>query len=542
MTTPAATAEHEAAGSHPAPNRRTFAIISHPDAGKTTLTERLLLHGGAVREAGEVKSRKSARTAVSDWMALEQQRGISVSSTVLAFDAEGIRFNLLDTPGHADFSEDTYRTLWAADAAVMVLDAAKGLEPQTRKLFAVARRRGLPILTFVNKMDRPALEPLGLLDAVAEEMSLVPVPLTWPVGDGQDFAGVIDRVRRELVRFDRTADTTQLSTPERTPMADDPPGWQRDLLAAARDDVELLDAEHGVPDPHEPVDRERFLAGSVTPVLFGSALGNFGVAELLEAVRTLVPPPRPQPTRAGGTHPVNGGFVGQVFKVQANMNPRHRDRMAFVRVASGRFERGMSVTVARTGRRQQLKYAHQAFADDRETADEALPGDIVGVIGAGELQVGDTLSPDGRAELAEIPTFAPERFVVVRNRSSSTYKQFRTGLQQLDEEGVVHVLRRPDHGEREPILAGVGQLQFEVASHRLATEYGAEVTLEPGPWQIARRVDEDAARALRGQRGVAVAQDRNGQWLALFESQHALRWAQEDHPAVTFAPLGIVAE
>ena len=542
MPTTATAAEADGHPPHPAADRRTFAIISHPDAGKTTLTERLLVQGGAVREAGEVKSRKSARTAVSDWMALEQQRGISVSSTVLAFDAEGVRFNLLDTPGHADFSEDTYRTLWAADAAVMVLDAAKGLEAQTRKLFAVARRRGLPILTFVNKMDRPALEPLGLLDEVAREMDLTPVPLTWPVGDGADFAGVIDRVARELVAFERDRDASDARPARREPLEGDGSGWPAQLLAAARDDVALLDAEHGEPDPAEPVDREAFLAGRLTPVLFGSALGGFGVAELLQAVRTLAPAPRPQPTREGGVLPVDGSFVGQVFKVQANMNPRHRDRMAFVRVASGRFERGMSVTVARSGRRQQLKHAHQAFADERETADEALPGDIVGVVGAGELQVGDTLSPDGRAELAEIPTFAPERFVVVRNRASSTYKQFRAGVTQLDEEGVVHVLRRPEHGEREPILAGVGQLQFEVASHRLATEFGAEVTLEPAPWRLARIVDGEAAGALRGQRGVEVAQDRHGRWLALFDSEHALRWAQEDHPSVTFAPLGIVAE
>ncbi len=527
-------------------DRRTFAIISHPDAGKTTLTEKLLLFGGAVREAGAVKSRKSARTAVSDWMALEKERGISITSTVLAFDAAGKRFNLLDTPGHADFSEDTYRTLWAADAAVMVLDAAKGLEPQTRKLFAVARRRGLPIVTFVNKVDRPAMSPLGLMDAVAGEMSLTPVPLTWPVGDGPDFAGLIDRVRRELVAYDRTAGGATIGAEHREPLdADgerDPSRWPPSVLAPALEEVELLDAEHGVPDPDEPLDRDAFLAGELTPVLFGSALANFGVRALLDALAALAPAPRPQPTADGGLHPVEADFAGQVFKVQANMDPRHRDRMAFLRVASGEFERGMSATVARSGRTYHLKYAHQAFADDRETVDTALPGDIVGLVGAGELQVGDTLSADGKADLAPIPTFAPERFVVARNAASTKYKQFREGLRQLDEEGVVHVLRRPELGEQEPILAGVGQLQFEVAAHRMATEFGAEVRLEPARWRFARGIDAEVAGRLRGQRGVEVAFDRHGNWLALFESEHALRWAREDLPEATFAPLGLDGE
>lgn len=526
-------------------DRRTFAIISHPDAGKTTLTEKLLLFGGAVREAGAVKSRKSSRTAVSDWMALEKERGISVTSTVLAFDAAGRRFNLLDTPGHADFSEDTYRTLWAADAAVMVLDAAKGLEPQTRKLFAVARRRGLPILTFVNKVDRPAMSPLGLLDEIREEMALTPVPLSWPVGDGPDFAGVIDRVHRELVASDRTAGGATIGAERREPLDGgerDPSRWPAHVLDPALEDVELLDAEHGLPDPAEPVDRDAFLAGQVTPVLFGSALLNFGVRGLLDALAAIAPPPGPQAAADGGLHPVEGDFAGQVFKVQANMNPRHRDRMAFMRIASGRFERGMSAVVARSQRTHQLKYAHQAFADDRETVDAALPGDIVGLVNAGDLQVGDTLSADGKAELAAIPTFAPEQFAVVRNKHATRYKQFREGLRQLDEEGVVHVLRRPEHGDQEPVLAGVGQLQFEVAAYRLSAEFGAEVIVEPAPWRLARGVDESATQRLRGQRGVEVASDRHGRWLALFESPHALRWAIEDHPDVTFAPLGLDGE
>ncbi|HVM13401.1 MAG TPA: peptide chain release factor 3 [Egibacteraceae bacterium] len=517
--------------------RRTFAIISHPDAGKTTLTEKFLLYSGAVHEAGAVKSRKLARTATSDWMELEKQRGISISSTVLHFSYGGWDFNLLDTPGHADFSEDTYRTLCAADAAVMVLDSAKGLEPQTLKLFKVCRERGLPIVTFVNKCDRPGLAPLQLLDEISSQIGLEPVPLTWPVADGADFAGVVDRRAGELVRFDRTAHGATMGQEHRVSCDKaEPDGCPPDRWQAAFEELELLDLEG------RELARDAFLAGSQTPVFFGSALANFGVRLLLEGFAELAPAPAAQPVAEPAevyTRPVDAPFAGLVFKVQANMDPRHRDRIAFLRVNSGRFERGMTAKLARTGRPYQLKYAHQLFARDRETVDVAVPGDIVGIVNAADLQVGDTLYTGPKVAFPPIPTFAPERFATVRNRDSGRYKQFRAGLQQLDEEGVVHVLRRPDFGDQEPIFAGVGQLQFDVAAYRMANEFGCEISLSPAPWQLARETDPEHADALRRQRQCLLVEDRYGRTLVLFASDYALQWAREDHPDVAFRELGL---
>jgi peptide chain release factor 3 len=522
-----------------AARRRTFAIISHPDAGKTTLTEKFLLFAGAVQEAGAVKSRKAARTAVSDWMALEQQRGISITSTVLGFDFAQWRFNLLDTPGHADFSEDTYRTLHAADAAVMVLDNAKGLEPQTLKLFRVCADRGIPIATFVNKCDRPGLPPLQILDEISAAIGMQPVPLAWPVGDGWDFAGIVDRRSGELVRFDRTAHGATVGAERRVAWADaSPDGCPLDRWQAAADELELLDLE----DTH--LDRDAFLAGRQTPVFFGSALANFGVRMLLEGFAELGPPPADGvETQDGGQRDIGDPFSALVFKVQANMDPNHRDRVAFLRVHSGRFHRGMTAQVARTGRPFQLKYAHQLFAAERETLEEAVPGDIVGVTGATGLQVGDTLYDPAGPPVAypPIPTFAPERFAYLRNRDSGRYKQFRKGLAQLEEEGVVHVLRRPHLGDQQPILAGVGQLQFEVAAWRLTTEFGAQVTVEAAPWQLARRIDPVHATRLKGQRGTVVVEGTPGT-VVLFDSDHALQWAAQDHPDVEFAELGVASQ
>ncbi|HEX6255487.1 MAG TPA: peptide chain release factor 3 [Euzebyales bacterium] len=516
-----------------ASRRRTFAIISHPDAGKTTLTEKFLLFAGAVQEAGAVKSRKQARTTTSDWMELEQQRGISISSTALHFTYGGWCFNLLDTPGHADFSEDTYRTLCAADAAVMVLDSARGLEPQTLKLFKVCRDRGLPIVTFVNKCDRPGLPPLELLDQITAKIGLRPVPLSWPVADGGDFAGIVDRATGDLVRFERTDHGATVGGERREPFADaDPGACPPDRWQAAAEEFALLDLE-GL-----TLDRDAFLAGTETPVFFGSALANFGVRMLLERFADLAPAPAPQPVAGGDDRPVEAPFSGLVFKVQANMDPRHRDRVAFIRVNSGRFDRGMTATLARTGRPFQLKYAHQLFAQDRNTVDSAMPGDIVGVVNAAGLQVGDTLYDGPAVRFPRIPTFAPERFALVRNRDTGRYKQFRAGLQQLDEEGVVQVLHRPEFGHQEPVLAGVGQLQFEVAEHRMANEFGCAVSLAPAPWSLARRVDPADADRLRGARRVQLVTNRHDEVLALFESEHVLRWIREDHPDVELSQLG----
>ncbi len=520
--------------------RRTLAIISHPDAGKTTLTEKFLLYAGAVQEAGAVRSRRQARATTSDWMELEQQRGISISSTVLHFSFAARDFNLLDTPGHADFSEDTYRTLCAADAAIMVLDGAKGLEPQTLKLFRVCRDRGLPIVTFVNKCDRPGLPPLGLLDEIAEQIGMEPVPLAWPVADGPDFAGIVDRTAGELIRFDRGEHGSRIIEEERIPLEKaEPEGCPQDRWDAAMEELELLDLEG------RELDREAFLAGRQTPVFFGSALANFGVRLLLEGFAELAPPPGPQPVAeppGGVARPVDAPFSALVFKVQANMDPRHRDRVAFLRVQSGRFSRGMTATLARTGRAYSLRYAHQLFARDREVVEEAVPGDIVGVVNATGLQVGDTLHQGPHVSFPPIPTFAPERFATVRNRDTSRYKQFRSGLSQLDEEGVVHVLRRPEFGEQEPLFAGVGQLQFEVAYHRMTHEFGCDIRLEPAPWQLARRIERAAADRVRGQRGTLLVEDSRGQVLVLFASDYALQWATEDLPDVVFQPLGLTRQ
>ena len=521
--------------------RRTFAIISHPDAGKTTLTEKFLLYGGAIHEAGAVKSRKVERAATSDWMKLEQERGISISSTVLHFAYGPWRFNLLDTPGHADFSEDTYRTLWAADAAVMVIDIAKGLEPQTLKLFKVCRDRGIPIVTFVNKCDRPGLAPLAILDEISREIGMEPVPMVWPIADGMEFAGVVDRQAGEFVAFGRSAHGSKQAEETRTPLDK----VEREAVApqtpqirwdAAFEDLELLDLEE------RTLDHDAFLAGKQTPVFFGSALANFGVRQLLEGFANLAPSPMAQPVaepESAAPRDVTAPFSALVFKIQANMDPRHRDRVAFLRVQSGRFARGMTATHARTGRPYTLKYAHQLFAKDRETVDDAVAGDIVGVVNATDLLVGDTLYTEDRVVFPPIPTFAPERFVAARNRDTSRYKQFRRGLAQLDEEGVVHVLQRPEYGEQEPLLAGVGQLQFEVAEHRMREEFGAEMALTPAPWQLARLVANGPADKLRGQRGTLVVVDSKGRTLALFNSEHALTWAMQDHPDVTFAELGM---
>jgi peptide chain release factor 3 len=524
--------------------RRTFAIISHPDAGKTTLTEKFLLYAGAVGEAGAVKSRRVARAARSDWMELEQERGISISSTVLHFAYRDWRFNLLDTPGHADFSEDTYRTLCAADAAVMVLDFAKGLEPQTLKLFKVCAERGLPIVTFINKCDRPGLPPLGLLDEITEQIGLEPVPVTWPVADGRDFAGIVDRRTGELHRFSDTERGSRMGGEDVEPFdTADPRTCPEDRWQEAAEELDLLDLEERV------LDQEAFMAGRQTPVFFGSALQNFGVKLLLEGFAGLAPHPGPavvdqtaqlreDPDADLEAQPVEAPFSGQVFKVQANMNPRHRDRMAFIRVNSGTFERGMGATLERTGRTYQLKYAHQLFAADRNTVDVAVAGDIVGLTGAGDLVPGDTLYTDKPVRFPPIPTFSPERFASVRVADTGRAKQFRKGLVQLDEEGVIHVLRRPDFGDAEPILAGVGQLQFEVAAHRFEHEFGAEVKMQALPWEVARRVDAADVDALRGQFKTLIVTDSHGNHLALFASVVALDKAIKDHPDITFGELG----
>jgi peptide chain release factor 3 len=500
-----------------AARRRTFAIISHPDAGKTTLTEKFLLYGGAVQEAGAVKARGERRRVRSDWMEMEQKRGISITSTVLQFPYRDHVLNLLDTPGHRDFSEDTYRVLAAADAAVMVLDGAKGIEPQTRKLFEVCRDRGVPLVTFVNKWDRPARPPLEVIDEVESQLRLVPTPVTWPVGSAEAFAGLVDRRDRSYTRFTRVARGAGEAGEERLDLEsiDDD---------AALEELDLLEAVGA------EVDLETFWGGESTPVFFGSALTNYGVRLLLDGVVDLAPPPTPRPAADGSPRALDDPFSAFVFKVQANMDPSHRDRIAFVRVCSGRFERGMVVTHGATGKPFATKYAHSVFGQDRETVDEAYPGDVVGFVNATDVRVGDTLFVDPPVAYAGIPSFAPELFATIRARDTSKFKQFRSGIRQLDEEGVVQVLRDPDMGDQAPMLAAVGPMQFEVAVHRLENEFGAPVELAPNNYKVARITDEASAPALRAMSGVRVLQRADGAWLALFESPYWLARVESDQP------------
>ncbi len=510
-----------------AAKRRTFAIISHPDAGKTTLTEKFLLYGGALgKEAGAVKAKGDGRSATSDWMDLEQQRGISITSAALQFEYRDCTINLLDTPGHRDFSEDTYRVLAAADAAVMVLDAAKGIEPQTLKLFEVCREREIPFLTFINKWDRPGLAPLELLDQIEETLIVAPTPVTWPVGIPGDFRGVIHQQTGEYTRFERTARGSTMA-PEEVVSAEQAEIDEGEWWTAAQEEAELL-RELG-----RVVDQKTFLACESTPVFFGSALTNFGIRFLLDGVVDLVPSPAPRVLADGSRRAIDDSFSGLVFKVQAGMDKAHRDRIAFIRVCSGEFERGMMVTAGESGRQFSSKYAQTLFGQDRDTVDTAYPGDVLGFVNANELRIGEAVYSGTPCEFPPLPAFAPEFFMRARVKDTSKFKQFRKGIAQLDEEGAVQVLRDQDLGEQAPILAAVGQLQFEVATYRLETEFGAAIELTNTPYTIARRTDAESTTQLRAMQGVDVLTRANGTHLALFESRYWMDRVIADHPELT---------
>jgi peptide chain release factor 3 len=508
--------------------RRTFAIISHPDAGKTTLTEKFLLYAGAVEQAGAVKARAGRQRARSDWMEMEQARGISISSTVLQFDYRDHTINLLDTPGHRDFSEDTYRVLAAADAAVMVLDVAKGIEPQTLKLFEVCRGRNLPVLTFLNKCDRPGKDPLALLDEIEQQIGLAPAPITWPVGEPGDFHGLLDRRSGAMVRFERTAHGSARGVDETLEAPDAArlfgPAWER-----AIDDVALLD-EVGA-----SYDRKAFLAGESSPLFVGSALTNFGVRHLLDAVVDLAPPPSPNPDAGGVPRLLDQPFSGFVFKIQANMNPAHRDHVAFVRVCSGHFERGMVLTHGPTGKPFSTKYAASVFGAERNTIDDAWPGDVVGLVNASGLRIGDSLYASEPVTFPSIPAFAPELTASAAPKDLSRFKQFRRGVEQMEQEGVVQVLHRP--GDPTTILAAVGQMQFEVFAHRLEREFGAAVDLSVPQERTVRRTDAPTAEALGGVGGVDVMERTDGALLAVFNSPYWLNRVEADHPDWTLEPI-----
>ena len=507
--------------------RRTFAIISHPDAGKTTLTEKFLLYGGALgKEAGTVKARQGRRSATSDWMEMEQQRGISITSAALQFQYRNNVVNLLDTPGHRDFSEDTYRVLAAADAAVMVLDAAKGIEPQTLKLFEVCREREIPFLTLINKWDRPGKSALELLDEIEETLVVEPTPVTWPVGYAGDFRGIIHRARGTYTKFERTARGSTIA-PETDMDPSAAAAAEGDHWHVASEEVELLDSLG------RNSDVETFRACESTPVFFGSALTNFGIRFLLDGVIDMVPAPSPRRQADGSHRRLDDPFSGLVFKVQAGMDKSHRDRIAFVRVCSGKFERGMMAVAGRTGRQFSTKYAQTLFGQDRDTVDLAFPGDILGLVNANDVQVGDAVWVDKEVTWPPLPAFAPEHFMRARVKDTSKFKQFRKGLSQLDEEGAIQVLREADLGDQAPILAAVGQLQFEVASHRLESEFGAAVELSATRYSIARKTDAASTAPLNAMQGVEVLTRANGDHLALFESRYWMERVLSDHPELT---------
>jgi len=514
-----------------AARRRTFAVISHPDAGKSTLTEALALHAAAINSAGAVHGKAGRRGVTSDWMSMEKDRGISITSAVLKFDYDGHVLNLLDTPGHADFSEDTYRVLEAVDCAIMLLDSAKGLEPQTLKLFDVCRSRHVPVVTFVNKWDRPGREPLELLDEIEQRIRLRPTPVNWPVGIAGDFRGLIERSTGVYTAYTRTPGGAGRAL-EAVFSADEAREREGAAYDAAVEELELLD-EIGA-----GIDMESFLAGESSPVLFGAALSNIGVRRLLDAMCALAPPPKSRESVAGDARAVDAPFSGLVFKVQANMDPAHRDRVAFVRVASGRFERGMVLTHAATGRPFATKYAQAMFGQERETVEVAYPGDVIGLVNATALRPGDTLYADVPISFPPIPSFAPEHFGVVRCKDAGKYKQFRRGIDQLDTEGVVQILASDLRGDQAPVLAAVGPLQFDVVLHRLEHEFGARSELDHLDYSIARVTDEEGITALAGARGVEVLTRRlDGAVLALFADKWRLNAIKRDNPSLKLDPL-----
>ncbi|WP_030161595.1 peptide chain release factor 3 [Glycomyces sp. NRRL B-16210] len=526
--------------------RRTFAVISHPDAGKSTITEALALYGRAISSAGAVHGKGDRKGVVSDWMSMEQDRGISITSAALQFEYRGCVVNLLDTPGHADFSEDTYRVLTAVDAAVMLLDAAKGLEPQTLKLFEVCRARRIPVITFINKWDRPAKDALELIEEIENRIGIKPTPVTWPVGVGGEFRGVIERIgfeddgegrraagpqRPGMVRYERSPGGQQLAVAEyldeATAEAEFGPDFER-----AREESELLSEVEADFDP------KSFEAGHTTPTLFGAALVHFGVGQLLDLLVDIAPAPFAREDAAGAPRDLEAGFSGFVFKSQANMNASHRDQLAFIRVCSGKFERGMQVTQAQGRRTMSTKYAQTLFGSARDTVDEAWPGDIVGLVNATGLSVGDTIYAGKAVEYPPLPAFAPEHFGALQMHDTSKAKRFRRGIAQLDAEGVVQVLYSERRGEATPVLAAVGPLQFEVTVARLAAEFDVPATIDNLPYQLARLTDAEGAARLRTAPGVEVfSRPRDGAHLVALPNKYRIQTIVNDYPGLVLEPL-----
>lgn len=505
--------------------RRTFGIISHPDAGKTTLTEKLLLYSGAIHLAGSVKSRKASRHAVSDWMKMEKEKGISITSSVLQFEHKGSALNLLDTPGHADFSEDTYRVLAAVDSAVMLIDHAKGVESRTLKLFEVCRMRKLPVITFMNKLDRFGLDPLSLLDDVGTTLNLKVVPLNWPIGMGSDFKGVVDLRTKNVLLFEGARHGTKKASSTIVSFEEAKEHLSEEEYEQVCEEIELLEMAG------DEFTKEGFLRGEISPVFWGSALSNFGVEPLLEFLALDAAPPQARETLdETWVEPEDEEFSGFIFKVQANMNPRHRDRIAFMRVVSGQFSRGMEVKIARSGEKLRLAKPHSFLAQERSIVEAAYPGDIVGLYDPGKLRLGDTLTEKKKIKFKGIPRFAPEFFARMELKDPMRRKHLSTGLEQLSQEGVIQLFYRPAVGKHDPYLGAVGMLQFEVLKERLLNEYNVKAIIQSLPFQIARWVGgtPEALKWLEERRDYPILLDRNDQPVLLSESAWSLNFALQN--------------
>lgn len=505
--------------------RRTFAIISHPDAGKTTLTEKFLLYGGAIAQAGAVKGKKNSRHAVSDWMEIEKQRGISVTSSVMQFQYKNYCINILDTPGHQDFSEDTYRTLMAADSAVMVIDASKGVENQTRKLFKVCVMRHIPIFTFVNKMDRESRNPFDLMEQIESELGIQTYPVNWPIGSGKEFKGVYDRDKKHIISFEASGGQHQVAATEvdlSDPSLDSLIG--EDLHSTLCDDIELLDGAS------YEFDIEKVRKGELSPVFFGSALTNFGVEPFLENFLEMTTSPTPRNSSAGIIDPFDPEFSAFVFKIQANMNKAHRDRITFLRICSGKFDKDMEVLHVQGNKKLRLSQPQQIMAQEREIIDEAYAGDIIGVFDPGIFAIGDTIcSPKKKFEFESIPTFAPEHFMRVRQKDTLKRKQFVKGTTQIAQEGAIQIFHEPDSGMEEVIVGVVGVLQLEVFEYRMKNEYNVDLFKEGLPYSYIRWIDNKDIdpKILKLSSDTKLVKDFRDNYLLLFTSEWNIRWALE---------------
>ncbi|QGG46622.1 peptide chain release factor 3 [Heliorestis convoluta] len=513
--------------------RRTFAIISHPDAGKTTLTEKLLLYGGAIRLAGSVKARKSQKHALSDWMEIEKQRGISVTSSVLQFDYDGYRVNILDTPGHQDFSEDTYRTLMATDSAVMVIDVAKGVEDQTKKLFRVCKQRGIPIFTFVNKLDRFGKNPFELMEEIENVLGIRAYPMNWPVGIEGNYLGVYNRKLAQIELFDTEGAHGQKVIPSTVGSVDDPAFAEllgEEVYQALQEDIELLDLAG------DEFDEEKVAAGELTPMFFGSAISNFGVRPFLEEFLQLAPPPLARKGVDSAVAPDDERFSAFVFKIQANMNPTHRDRIAFMRICSGKFSKGMAVKHITTGKTIKLSQPTQFMAQERTIIEEAYPGDIVGLFDPGVFGIGDSLCGDGLSfQFEDFPVFPPELFARVQAKDTMKRKQFNKGMTQLTQEGAVQVFRQPEMAIESYIVGAVGLLQFEVLEYRLKNEYGVDIELNHLGYSVARWINDEALKTnIKGIDSAMLVRDIKDRPVILFRNEWSYNWAKEQNPSVNF--------